>query len=198
MPICLTLTKWNCLIQWLNYENILVPLLMLKLNKLWNSFLVNQPIAADVPNLPSPLGSLLPEWISLTWNLWNFQFFYYHLVPMSPLINTSFVIFCKLKQHLHGLTSKVKTIILKAFKSLRFKTWFCSTKGVGGTAPDLAEAQELENGVLVPLGKPKAHPEPKVQIFLFFIFSIFWGLDYLLFIFVKGTLIVRVDSLYLL
>ncbi|GLT60818.1 hypothetical protein SLA2020_335670 [Shorea laevis] len=36
-----------------------------------------------------------------------------------------------------------------------------STKGVGGTAPDLAEAQELENGVLVPLGKPKAHPEPK-------------------------------------
>jgi len=27
------LTKWNCLIQWLNYEDFLVLLLMLKLNK---------------------------------------------------------------------------------------------------------------------------------------------------------------------
>jgi hypothetical protein len=33
MPICLTLTKWNCLIQWSNYEKLLVLLLMLKLNQ---------------------------------------------------------------------------------------------------------------------------------------------------------------------
>ncbi|KAF7804866.1 poly [ADP-ribose] polymerase 2 isoform X2 [Senna tora] len=30
-----------------------------------------------------------------------------------------------------------------------------STKGVGGTAPDMSEAQALENGLIVPLGKPK-------------------------------------------
>ncbi|XP_041018200.1 poly [ADP-ribose] polymerase 2-A isoform X3 [Juglans microcarpa x Juglans regia] len=30
-----------------------------------------------------------------------------------------------------------------------------STKGVGGTAPDLSEAHALEDGVVVPLGKPK-------------------------------------------
>ncbi|KAM7274788.1 hypothetical protein ACFE04_016654 [Oxalis oulophora] len=30
-----------------------------------------------------------------------------------------------------------------------------STKGVGGTAPDLSEAQVLEDGTIVPLGKPK-------------------------------------------
>ncbi|KAL7151166.1 hypothetical protein ABFS83_04G013500 [Erythranthe nasuta] len=36
-----------------------------------------------------------------------------------------------------------------------------STKGVGQTAPDLSEAQTLENGVLVPLGKPKEQPGRK-------------------------------------
>ncbi|KAK4273226.1 hypothetical protein QN277_021668 [Acacia crassicarpa] len=30
-----------------------------------------------------------------------------------------------------------------------------STKGVGGTAPDMSEAQALEDGLIVPLGKPK-------------------------------------------
>lgn len=30
-----------------------------------------------------------------------------------------------------------------------------STKGVGGTAPDMSEAQSLEDGLVVPLGKPK-------------------------------------------
>ncbi|XP_050364679.1 poly [ADP-ribose] polymerase 2 [Argentina anserina] len=33
-----------------------------------------------------------------------------------------------------------------------------STKGVGGTEPDLSEAQLLEDGVMVPLGKPKEKP----------------------------------------
>uniref|UniRef100_UPI0005C83067 poly [ADP-ribose] polymerase 2 n=1 Tax=Fragaria vesca subsp. vesca TaxID=101020 RepID=UPI0005C83067 len=33
-----------------------------------------------------------------------------------------------------------------------------STKGVGGTEPDLSEAQLLEDGVMVPLGKPKENP----------------------------------------
>ncbi|KAJ7977582.1 Poly [ADP-ribose] polymerase [Quillaja saponaria] len=36
-----------------------------------------------------------------------------------------------------------------------------STKGVGGTAPDLSEAQALEDGVVVPLGKPKEYSGPK-------------------------------------
>ncbi|KAM1001744.1 hypothetical protein FF1_008223 [Malus domestica] len=30
-----------------------------------------------------------------------------------------------------------------------------STKGVGGTEPDFSEAQLLDDGVVVPLGKPK-------------------------------------------
>ncbi|KAK9945695.1 hypothetical protein M0R45_011194 [Rubus argutus] len=33
-----------------------------------------------------------------------------------------------------------------------------STKGVGGTEPDLSKAQLLEDGVMVPLGKPKENP----------------------------------------
>lgn len=36
-----------------------------------------------------------------------------------------------------------------------------STKGVGATAPDLSEAQALEDGLVVPLGKPKQQPGPK-------------------------------------
>ncbi|KAG8389499.1 hypothetical protein BUALT_Bualt02G0235800 [Buddleja alternifolia] len=36
-----------------------------------------------------------------------------------------------------------------------------STKGVGGTAPDLSEAQKLEDGVIVPLGTPKQQSGPK-------------------------------------
>ncbi|KAK6135066.1 hypothetical protein DH2020_031187 [Rehmannia glutinosa] len=36
-----------------------------------------------------------------------------------------------------------------------------STKGVGETAPDLSEAQTLENGVIVPSGRPKQQPGPK-------------------------------------
>ncbi|XP_057426984.1 poly [ADP-ribose] polymerase 2 [Lotus japonicus] len=32
-----------------------------------------------------------------------------------------------------------------------------STKGVGGTAPDFSESQELEGGLIVPLGKPKTN-----------------------------------------
>lgn len=39
-----------------------------------------------------------------------------------------------------------------------------STKGVGGTAPDIREAQTLEDGVVVPLGKPKKQPGPKVSL----------------------------------
>ena len=37
----------------------------------------------------------------------------------------------------------------------------CSTKGVGGTAPDLSEAETLEDGVVVPLGRAK-HMDHKV------------------------------------
>lgn len=43
----------------------------------------------------------------------------------------------------------------------------CSIKGVGKTAPDPSEAQTLEDGVIVPLGKPKEQISSKVQ----------WGTD---------------------
>ncbi|OIW12972.1 hypothetical protein TanjilG_15421 [Lupinus angustifolius] len=36
-----------------------------------------------------------------------------------------------------------------------------STKGVGGTAPDFLEAQALEDGLIVPLGKPKSNSGTK-------------------------------------
>ncbi|XP_077218196.1 poly(ADP-ribose) polymerase isoform X2 [Tasmannia lanceolata] len=36
-----------------------------------------------------------------------------------------------------------------------------STKGIGGTAPDSSEFQKLEDGVVVPLGKPKEQAGPK-------------------------------------
>ncbi|KAE9611821.1 putative NAD(+) ADP-ribosyltransferase transcription regulator SAP family [Lupinus albus] len=36
-----------------------------------------------------------------------------------------------------------------------------STKGVGGTAPDFLEAQALEDGLVVPLGKPKSNSGTK-------------------------------------
>ncbi|XP_021805101.1 poly [ADP-ribose] polymerase 2 [Prunus avium] len=36
-----------------------------------------------------------------------------------------------------------------------------STKGVGGTEPDLSQAQLLDDGVVVPLGKPKENSGPK-------------------------------------
>nr|XP_028943594.1 poly [ADP-ribose] polymerase 2-like [Malus domestica] len=41
---------------------------------------------------------------------------------------------------------------------------FRSTKGVGGTEPDFSEAQLLDDGVVVPLGKPKENTSrPKVH-----------------------------------
>ncbi|OVA12704.1 SAP domain [Macleaya cordata] len=39
-----------------------------------------------------------------------------------------------------------------------------STKGVGSTAPDTSEFQSLEDGVVVPLGKPKEQPGPKASL----------------------------------
>ncbi|KAG6761692.1 hypothetical protein POTOM_034921 [Populus tomentosa] len=32
---------------------------------------------------------------------------------------------------------------------------YCSTKGVGGTAPNLSDAKTLDDGAVVPLGKPE-------------------------------------------
>ncbi|GFP85576.1 poly [ADP-ribose] polymerase 2 [Phtheirospermum japonicum] len=40
-----------------------------------------------------------------------------------------------------------------------------STKGVGATAPDLSESLTLEDGVVVPLGRPKEQPGPKGSLF---------------------------------
>lgn len=42
---------------------------------------------------------------------------------------------------------------------------FCSTKGVGATAPVLSGAKILDDGVIVPLGKPEEQEGPKVQNF---------------------------------
>lgn len=43
-----------------------------------------------------------------------------------------------------------------------WKTYYGSTKGVGRTAPDLSEARALDDGVLVPEGKPKENPHHEV------------------------------------
>lgn len=37
-----------------------------------------------------------------------------------------------------------------------------STKGVGATAPDFSEVETLEDGAVVPLGKPKQRSDVKV------------------------------------
>jgi hypothetical protein len=37
-----------------------------------------------------------------------------------------------------------------------------STKGVGATAPDFSKAQKLEDGLIVPLAKPKKNSDTKV------------------------------------
>lgn len=63
-----------------------------------------------------------------------------------------------------ALVGYYKTKMLKAFKLMRFKTWCCSTKGVGRTAPDLSEAHELDDGVVVPLGMPKEQQGQQVLI----------------------------------
>ncbi|KAF6173587.1 hypothetical protein GIB67_022946 [Kingdonia uniflora] len=39
-----------------------------------------------------------------------------------------------------------------------------STKGVGTTAPDPSEFHVLEDGVVVPLGKPKEQPDLKTSL----------------------------------
>lgn len=41
----------------------------------------------------------------------------------------------------------------------------CSTKGVGATAPDFSKARELDDGLTVPLGKPKKNSGIKVFLF---------------------------------
>jgi hypothetical protein len=39
---------------------------------------------------------------------------------------------------------------------------YCSTKGVGGTAPNLSDAKTLDDGAVVPLGKPEEQQGSKV------------------------------------
>ncbi|EEF39281.1 hypothetical protein RCOM_1178400 [Ricinus communis] len=39
-----------------------------------------------------------------------------------------------------------------------------STKGVGATAPDLSGSKTLEDGVIVPLGKPKEQKGSKIRM----------------------------------
>jgi hypothetical protein len=43
-----------------------------------------------------------------------------------------------------------------------------STKGVGATAPDYSKAQKLEDGLIVPLAKPKKNSGIKVKHYKFF------------------------------
>lgn len=57
------------------------------------------------------------------------------------------------------LLLQYKTIIVFSLSDIR-----CSTKGVGGTAPDLSDVETLEDGVVVPLGKPKQRSDVKVFI----------------------------------
>ena len=43
--------------------------------------------------------------------------------------------------------------------------FLCSTKGVGQTAPDMVESKITDDGVVVPLGKPKQEPSKRVCTF---------------------------------
>jgi poly [ADP-ribose] polymerase 2/3/4 len=43
-----------------------------------------------------------------------------------------------------------------------YAIYYRSTKGVGATAPDFSKARELEDGLIVPLGKPKTNSRIKV------------------------------------
>jgi len=43
---------------------------------------------------------------------------------------------------------------------------YCSTKGLGATAPDPSKARELEDGLVVPLGKPEKNLCLKVCILI--------------------------------
>uniref|UniRef100_A0A3N7GZR8 Poly [ADP-ribose] polymerase n=1 Tax=Populus trichocarpa TaxID=3694 RepID=A0A3N7GZR8_POPTR len=40
---------------------------------------------------------------------------------------------------------------------------YCSTKGVGGTSPNLSDAKTLDDGAVVPLGKPEEQQGSKVE-----------------------------------
>ena len=40
---------------------------------------------------------------------------------------------------------------------------YCSTKGVGGTAPNLSDAKTLDDGAVVPLGKPEEKQGSEVE-----------------------------------
>ncbi|KAJ6896945.1 hypothetical protein NC651_022974 [Populus alba x Populus x berolinensis] len=50
-------------------------------------------------------------------------------------------------------------LLLKVFFRLIWLTQsqsnYCSTKGVGGTAPNLSDAETLDDGAVVPPGKPE-------------------------------------------
>ncbi|KAH8498091.1 hypothetical protein H0E87_017134 [Populus deltoides] len=41
---------------------------------------------------------------------------------------------------------------------------YCSTKGVGGTAPNLSDAKTLDDGAVVPLGKPEEQQGSKSDL----------------------------------
>ena len=54
-----------------------------------------------------------------------------------------------------GATRHISSILLFLATRLLAFILYYSTKGVGATAPDPSEAQTLDDGVIVPLGKPK-------------------------------------------
>ncbi|KAK2403593.1 poly(ADP-ribose) polymerase [Trifolium repens] len=49
-----------------------------------------------------------------------------------------------------------------------------STKGVGATAPDFSKTRELEDGLIVPMGKPKRNTGRKICTILHYIIIIFY------------------------
>lgn len=64
--------------------------------------------------------------------------------------------------HIFKAKTKIRYVCVEwNFRNLRE---CCSTKGVGATSPDPSGAQTLEDGVVVPLGKPKQQSGQKVII----------------------------------
>lgn len=66
------------------------------------------------------------------------------------------------------LSSTLFSVVRKHTSLEIWESNFNSTKGVGATAPDVKEAQMLEDGVVVPLGRPKEQGRSKVVHFMLF------------------------------
>ncbi|KAL6564174.1 Poly [ADP-ribose] polymerase 2 [Orobanche minor] len=109
-----------------------------------------QVCALLLPKHPSQVTCLAKEFILL---ICSQKVLIIVVQPKVPMLVCCFYVSVALGDMAELLTANYQADKLPAGK--------LSTKGVGSTAPDLSEAATLENGVVVPLGRPKEQPGPK-------------------------------------